>query len=196
MEKWWERYRWILFTILIAAPITVLLLYQLLRPEPAPIQLSTPTPQPSPYPTPTPGPLRVYVSGAVREPDVYLLQPESIVKDAVAAAGGATEAADLNHINLAMPVADGQQIHVPSQGEEPLPVQVPSGQRSTTIKVNLNTADLAVLDSLPGIGPVLAQRVLDYRQAHGPFERIGDITKVSGIGPAIFEDIQDLITTE
>jgi competence protein ComEA len=146
--------------------------------------------------TPTPRPLRVYVSGAVQNPDVYALPPESIVKDAVTAAGGPTSDADLDRINLASPAADGQHIYVPSLGEETLPVQPPSRLPASAGKVNLNTAEAAALESLPGIGPTLAQRILDFRQASGPFERIEDVMEVSGIGPGIFEQIRDLITTD
>jgi competence protein ComEA len=130
---------------------------------------------------------------------VYTLEPDSIIKDALTAAGGPTDEADLDRINLAQALVDGQQIYVPHLGEENPPVQVPSSQRSQPIvgsRVNINTADLTALDSLPGIGPALAQRIVDYRQANGPFARPEDITNVSGIGPATLERIQDLITTE
>jgi competence protein ComEA len=140
--------------------------------------------------------VRVYVSGAVHHPDVYTLQPDSIVKDALLAAGGPADDADLERINLALPVADGQHVYVPRQGEEKLPVQPPANQPATGQKVNINTADVATLESLSGIGPVLAQRILDYRQANGPFARIEDITNVSGIGQATFEALRDQITAE
>jgi competence protein ComEA len=110
----------------------------------------------------------------------------------VEAAGGATEEADLERINLALPVTDGQQVHVPRIGEDSSPVQPSSGQPATS-RVNINTADAATLESLPGIGPALAQRIVEYRQAHGPFERIEDVMDVSGIGTATFEGIQDLL---
>jgi competence protein ComEA len=157
--------------------------------------LSTAIPQPTVEGTPTPYTLRVYVTGAVDHPDVYVLPQDSIVKDAVEAAGGATEEADLERINLAVTVTDGQHVHVPRQGEEPSPVEPPSGQPATGGKVNLNTSDSAALETLPGIGPTLAQRIIDYRQAHGPFERIEDLMQVSGIGQATFEGMKDLLTT-
>jgi competence protein ComEA len=132
----------------------------------------------------------------VQQPDVYALAPDSIVKDAVMAAGGASDDADLDRINLALRVADGQHIYVPRTGEDALPVSPPSGRSVTPDRININTADLAALESLPGIGPTLAQRILDYRQAHGPFARVKDIMEVSGIGPSTFEKIQDLIVTD
>jgi competence protein ComEA len=195
MAEWVEKYRWLLFPALVGVGILSLVLYQVLRPEPPPVFLSTATPPP----TPTARPLRVYVSGAVHYPDVYTLEPESIVKDAITAAGGPADQADLDRINLAHPLVDGEHVYVPSLGEDSLPVQLPSNQRGQSISgggININTADLSALDSLPGIGPALAQRILDYRQVHGPFARCEDIVNVSGIGPATFERIQDLITTE
>jgi competence protein ComEA len=140
--------------------------------------------------------LRVYVSGAVQQPDVYPLPLDSIVKDAIMAAGGATGDADLDRINLALPVADGQHVYVPRLGEENSPVQPLSRQPASGGKVNINTADSAALDSLPGIGPALAQRIIDYRQEHGPFARLEDLMEVSGIGPGTFEKLRDLITTD
>ncbi len=196
MRQWLERYRAVLFLGLVALALAALVLFQTLRPQPKAIILSTPAPLPTPEATPTPRSLRVYVSGAVHQPDVYPLLPDSIVKDAITAAGGATDDADLDRINLALPVADGQHVYVPRVGEENPPVQPPSRQPAAGIQVNINTADSAALDSLPGIGPALAQRIIDYRQEHGPFARLEDIMEVPGIGPGTFEKLQDLITTD
>jgi competence protein ComEA len=196
MGQWLERYRSMLFATLVVLLTTGVILLQLRQPSRSPIVVTTATPLPTLEATPTAQLLRVYVSGAVQTPDVYELLPDSIVKDALLAAGGPANEADLDRINLAAPVADGQQIYVPHLGEEALPVQPPAAQSAPDGKVHLNTADLATIETLPGIGPSLAQRILDYRQAHGPFERIEDITEVSGIGPATFERIRDLITTE
>lgn len=201
MERWLERYRGILFFILVVLVIAGIGLLQVLRPAGSrTLLLHTATPpaepQAVPQSTPTPHPLRVYVSGAVQVPDVYALPPDSIVKDALLAAGGPAADADLDRVNLASPLADGQQIYIPHQGEENLPVQPPSATSAQGQKVNINTADLAAFESLPGIGPALAQRIVDYRQAHGPFADIQEIMAVSGIGPATFEQIQDLIRTE
>ena len=196
MDQWLDRYRGILFFGLIVVALAAVVLFQILRPSSQPIMLSTATPLPSPEATPTARPLRVYVSGAVQHPDVYTLPPDSIVKDAVLAAGGPAGDADLDRINLAASVADGQQIYVPRQGEEDLPLQTFSGQRSSDFRVNINTADAAALETLPGIGPALAQRILEHRQAHGPFLRVEDIMEVSGIGKATFEKLSDQITTE
>jgi competence protein ComEA len=198
MGHWLERYRGILFFVVVILALAGVVFVQVLKPKPAPIFLTTSTPSPLPEATPTPCPLRVYVSGAVNQPDVYVLPPDSIVKDALLAAGGPTDAADLDRINLALPVADGQHIYVPYMGEENPPVEPPSEQPSSggsasDEKVNINTADQATLETLPGVGPSLAQRIIEYRQIHGPFERIEDVMNVSGIGPATFAKIQNLI---
>ena len=193
MEQWLARYRWLLFLGITALALTAAILIQVLRPSPQPIILSTATPTPAQMATPTPYTLHVYVTGAIQHPDVYLLPEGSIVKDALEAAGGATEEADLERINLALSVTDGQQVHVPRLGEDNSPVPPPSGQPATA-KVNINTADAATLESLPGIGPSLAQRIVAHRQANGPFERIEDVMDVSGIGTATFEGIQDLLS--
>lgn len=196
MDEWFQRYRGVVFAI-IAIVVAGLVLFILFRPKSQPALLEhSLTPVPSPEPTSTPRPLRVYVSGAVQESDVYELPADSIVKDAVVAAGGATGKADLDRINLAQPLADGEHVYVPHLGEENPPVEPPSRQPAATGKVNINAADSAELEMLPGIGPVIAQRILDYRQAYGPFVQIEDIMEVTGIGPATFDKLQDLITTE
>lgn len=194
MRQFVASYRGVLFFILMAAILTAIVLLQWLRPAASPIILVTSTSASDA--TAAPRPLRVYVSGAVQSPDVYTLPAESIVKDALLAAGGPTEDADLDRINLASLVSDGQHVYVPHLGEEN-PVSYPSASRSGAgYKININTADLNSLESLPGIGPVLAQRILDYRQSHGPFSRPEEIMEVPGIGQATFDKIQDLITTE
>jgi competence protein ComEA len=196
MEEWLERYRGVLFVILIALALGGVVILQIVRPAPAPAVLIVPTPSPLPRASATPRPLRVYISGAVQKPDVYALAPDSIVKDVLLAAGGAAEDADLDRINLAMPLADGQQIYVPRVGEESLPVAPAAGGSAAGGKVNINTAGLEELETLPGIGPGIAQRIVDYRQANGPFAQVADIKNVSGIGPATFEKIEGLITTQ
>ena len=189
------RYRWLVFLGVVGLVLVAVLLVQVFQTSSQPIILSTATPPPTQEASPTPYTIRVYVSGAILHPDVYSLPQDSIVKDAIEAAGGATGEADLERINLALPVSDGQQVHVPRQGEDSSPVQPPSRQPAAGGKVNINTADAASLESLPGIGPALAQRIIAYREAHGPFERIEDVMEVSGIGTATFEGMQDLITT-
>jgi competence protein ComEA len=185
-----------LFAVIVVV-VAGLVLYLLLQPKSQPVLIEDAlTPIPSPEPTSTPRPFRIYVSGAVQEPDVYELPWDSIVKDAVLAAGGATDEADLDRINLAQPLMDGEHIYVPHAGEESLPVEPASRQPAALGKVNINTASSAELETLPGIGPVTAQRILDHRQANGPFAQIESIMDVKGIGPATFEGMKDLITTQ
>ena len=163
-----------------------------------PIVVSTPDPTATPLPAPTPAPIRVHVSGAVRQPAVYELPPGSIVQHAVAAAGGPSPDADLNGINLALELRDQQQVYVPCQGEanSPPPVSggAPGGGGSAGALVDINAATAAELETLPRIGPTMAQRIIAYREANGPFAAIEDIQDVPGIGPATFEGLKDLIT--
>ena len=200
MDQWLERYRGALFFLFVVAAIVGLAVFEVRRPQPVPLTLTfSPTPMPSPVlpqATPTPGLVRVYVSGAVQHPDVYLLPPGSIVKDAIGAAGGALTEADLDRVNLALPLTNSEHVYVPHVGEEDLPVRLPTAQPLSADKVNINTADLAALESLPGIGPVLAQQILDYRQAHGSFAKIEDLLEVTGVGPATLDKIREKITTD
>ncbi|TEU14080.1 MAG: hypothetical protein E3J21_16915, partial [Anaerolineales bacterium] len=144
----------------------------------------------------------VYVSGAVAHPDVYELPYDSIVKDAIEAAGGPTGEADLNRINLARRVHDEEQIYMPRKGEESPPVSPPSGPSLPSLssqggdKVNINTATAEELGTLPGIGPTKAQSIIDYRTTNGPFQSIEDIKDVRGIGDATFEKLKDKITVQ
>ncbi|RME78104.1 MAG: ComEA family DNA-binding protein, partial [Chloroflexi bacterium] len=171
---------------------------------PAPIEIiDAPTPPPpTPTATPTPAPVRVYVTGAVAHADVYVLPAGSIVKDAVEAAGGFTPNADPVQINLALELQDQQHIHVPAVGEAPLPVvnQMPSGDspgnsvNPSDGPVNLNTATLEELDTLPGIGPAIARRIIEYREQVGGFASVEEITQVKGIGEATLAKIRDRIT--
>jgi len=200
--QWIERNRGhilvVLFNLAVLGALTV---WQRV-PSPAPIQLISPLSTPSPTLSPTPGRLRVHVAGAVQRPDVYYLAPGSIVKDALAAAGGPAPQADLNHTNLALELRDQQQVYIPSQGEvtsvsasNAQPASADSAA-SPTSKININTASAAELAALPGIGPQLAQRIIDHREQHGPFTDIRQITQVSGIGDKIFERIKDRITVD
>lgn len=202
MADWLERYRGYIVIALLNLVVLGGMFFFWRRPEPEPISILTPEPTATPLPTPTPRPLRVYVSGAVMRPDVYELPYDSIVRDAIDAAGGPTGEADLNRINLARRVHDEEQIYVPHKGEESPPVSPPSGPSSLSPssqrggKVNINTATAEELDTLPGVGPAIAQRIIDYRTVHGPFQSIEDIKNVRGIGDATFEELKDKITVQ
>ncbi len=139
--------------------------------------------------------LVVHVAGAVRHPGIYQVPDGSRVDDAIAAAGGAKRGAKLRLLNLAAPLSDGQQVLVPgraSVGDSATPV--PSSAAGPPPPVHLNTASLEELDALPGVGPVTAQRILDYRSEHGPFASVDELDAVPGIGPARLEQLRELVT--
>jgi competence protein ComEA len=146
--------------------------------------------------------LVVHVVGAVRRPGLYRLREGERVADAVARAGGATKKADLTALNLAAPLVDGTQVLVPPRasaapGAGPVSPSGGVGAAGTPgvqAKVSLGTATLEQLDELPGVGPVTAQKIVDYRTTHGPFRSVDDLDEVPGIGPATIEDLRDLVT--
>ncbi|MFE6255278.1 ComEA family DNA-binding protein [Agromyces sp. NPDC057865] len=146
-------------------------------------------------------PLLVHVLGAVAAPGLVELAPGARVVDAVAAAGGFTPEADPAAVNLARPVVDGEQLVVLAVGEAP-----PAGSSTGAVgaaggsgaavgdgKVHLNTADVAALDTLPRIGPALAQRIIDWREANGPFTSVDQLLDVAGIGDAVFSGLADRV---
>lgn len=135
------------------------------------------------------GEIYVHVLGAVQRPGLYVLQAESRVVDALAAAGGSTEAADLAGVNLARPVEDGEQILVPVAGAAP----DPGGGPSDDDTVNLNSADQAALETLPGIGPALAERIITWREENGRFRTVDDLLSVPGIGEKVLEGLRDAV---
>jgi competence protein ComEA len=150
--------------------------------------------------------LVVHVVGAVRRPGLLRLRDGARVADAVARAGGATEQADLAALNLAAPLVDGVQVYVPpraatatagaggpadAQGGSPAPAPRYAGAAG---KPSLGTATAAELDELPGVGPITAQKILDYRAEHGPFRSVDDLDAVPGIGPARIEQLRELVT--
>jgi competence protein ComEA len=146
--------------------------------------------------------IQIYVTGAVQKPGVYSLPPDARVYEAIDMAQSLPDA-NLKNINLAQKLEDGQAIVVPAVGEETSSEAI--GNTSNAVsgssamggsgKVNINTASVQELDEkLPGIGPTLAQRIVDYRKLHGSFAKIEDLNEVSGIGDAKFADIKELIT--
>ncbi|MGW8225923.1 MAG: helix-hairpin-helix domain-containing protein [Anaerolineales bacterium] len=152
-------------------------------------------------PPPSPAPMVIHVAGAVNNPGVHTLPQGSRVKDAVEHAGGLAEGADSSLINLAMQVKDGMQIWVPFVQENPSSNNEPDKVNQIPVQnhpenlININTATQDELETLSGIGPVIASAIIQFRQEHGAFERISDIQAVSGIGPVVFEKIKPFITT-
>jgi len=147
-------------------------------------------------PAPTEKPVIVYITGAVPRPGVYALPKDARIQDAISAAGGFLAEADKSQINLAALLEDGQKLDIPYiEGASPvLGTPVPSVVASTTELVNINTGSSAELDTLPGIGPTTAQKIIDYREQNGPFINTEDIINVPGIGPGTYERIKNLIT--
>jgi competence protein ComEA len=140
--------------------------------------------------------LVVHVAGAVHNAGVYRMRSGARVSDAVARAGGATRHADLAQVNLAAPVADGEQIVVPRRqvrADGSPGVGAAAGPSASTGPVHLNTATAEQLDALPGIGPATAQKILDYRQAHGAFTSVDELDAVPGIGPAKLDELKGLV---
>jgi competence protein ComEA len=203
MGEWFERNRGYVVLMLVNLALLGGLFFWLRRPVSTPVEIIPPEPTPSPAPTSTATamPLRVYITGAVLHPDVYRLAPGCIVKDAIDAAGGVTGDADLVRINLAQELHDQQQVYVPRIGEADAPPPVTGGTSAPSSsegvpggKVNINTATLEELDTLPGIGPALAEGIMEFREANGPFKSIEEITLVSGIGQVTFEKMKDRIS--
>jgi competence protein ComEA len=160
----------------------------LLRPSrasiPPPVRVATSTHSPAPQR------LVVDVVGAVRRPGVYRLPDGSRVADAVARAGGPTPRAELDLVNLAARVGDGEQVVVPRQGALVGGVPVTPGGGAVGGPIHLNSATLEQLDTLPGIGPVTAQKIVDYRARHGPFGSLDELDAIPGIGPARLEQLR------
>jgi competence protein ComEA len=136
--------------------------------------------------------LVVHVVGAVHRPGLYRFGARSRVADAVARAGGVTRRADLTLINLAAPLADGTQVVVPVRASAAAAGAVPGSPTTPTGPVHLNVATLEQLDSLPGVGPVTAQKILDFRQKHGAFSSLEELDAIPGIGPARIEQLRDV----
>jgi competence protein ComEA len=145
-------------------------------------------------PPPTSAPITVYVSGSVARAGLYTLPPGSRLNDAIQAAGGFTEQANSSGLNLASILKDGQQIDVPLLIIPSHPEGNGSSLTSPQGLVNINNATLEQLDSLPGIGPITAQDIIDYRDVHGPFISIEHLIDIPGIGQATFDKIKGLVT--
>ncbi|MFH1088521.1 MAG: helix-hairpin-helix domain-containing protein [Patescibacteria group bacterium] len=149
--------------------------------------------------------ITVDIAGAINQPGVYTLTDGQIVEDAITMAGGLADTADLTLmakiINRAALIQNHSKIYIPIKGDTATSIASETttstgtiGSTGLTSIININTASATELDRLPGIGPIIAGRIIDYRQKHGAFKRKEDIVKVSGIGSAMYAKIKDQIT--
>ncbi len=179
----------IAFVIVVVSLIggTVLLLSS--RPKPVQITINPPVPTATPAPTSTFAPIMVYVTGAVQKPGQTITLPyRSRVQDAISAVGGTTSEADLEKVNLADFLHDGDQVDVPIKGQA-VELATPSGG----VVVHINTATAEELDTLPGVGPTLAADIIAYRDTNGMFKNMSDLDNVPGVGPSLMEQLQGLL---
>jgi competence protein ComEA len=185
-----SRGRALVYALVLLAVLTIAGRYALGREDPvsepaqAPVLASEPAPVRK---------LVVHVVGAVHEPGLYRLDEGGRVDDAIRLAGGPKPKAALELVNLASPVADGQQVVVPLRGSAGAHAAGPPGAPGATGVVHLNSATLEELDTLPGVGPVTAQKILDYRTANGAFSSVDELDAVPGIGPATLEELRPLV---
>jgi len=149
---------------------------------PAPLRVAKPAPVKQ---------LVVDIVGAVRHPGLYRLREGTRIADAVAAAGGQTAKADAALVNLAAPLADGEQVVVPARGAAA--ASPPAAGASPSAPLDLNTASAEQLDALPGIGPTTAAKILAYRQEHGAFHSVEELDGVPGIGPSRIAQLKGLV---
>jgi competence protein ComEA len=199
-ESVWGKRRdvWPIAALLIVGVACVVFL----RFRTPPPQIAPPATLPAASPTvgssPIGRPVFVHVAGAVRSPGLYELPDGSRVADAIEAAGGATVGADVSAVNLAELVMDGVKIEVPKRGEVVAAAASPSpgalSATGTSAAVNLNTADVPTLETIPGIGPVLAAAIVAHRDENGPFPSVDALLDVSGIGPATLESMRSYVT--
>jgi len=137
--------------------------------------------------------LVVHVTGAVAQPGLYRLNEGTRVADAVVRAGGATASADTAAVNLAAPLADGMQVLIPSRVAGAAGTAAAGTAPAPAGRVSLNAASVDELDELPGVGPVTAQKIVDYRTAHGGFRSVDDLDAIPGIGPVRIDQLRDLV---
>jgi competence protein ComEA len=170
------------------------------RSAPAPLVLPKAGPAPSAAPetsAPADATVAVHAAGAVARPGLYVVPGGSRVADVVAAAGGPAADADVDQLNLATKVADGDRVHVPRRGEvvagggPSAPGAAPPTSRAPALDLNAATAEQ--LDDLPGIGPALAKAIVDHRARHGRFRAVDNLLDVRGIGPAKLDGLRDLV---
>jgi competence protein ComEA len=163
------------------------------KPEPPRVVVQAPATRAVASP-PVPALLVVHLSGEVIMPGVYQLPVGARIDDALKAAGGPTESGDIQRLNLAARLADGQQIVVPRRVSPILTTLASTSPSPAPGRINLNVASVAELDQLPGVGPVTAQRIVAYREQHGPFERVDQLREAKLVNAPTFEKIKELVS--
>lgn len=191
MGDWLARNRVAVFATLLNFVLMGAVVLALRWPPPGAVEIVAPIASPAVQASVA---LQVYVSGAVARPDVYELPGGSITKHALAAAGGPTEDADLDRINLAAPLVDASHVYIPRKGDPGEAGGSGATGALAPVRLNVNTAELTQLDTLPGIGPATARAIIDYRIKHGPFPTIEALLDVPGIGDVTLSNIRDLVT--
>ncbi|WP_050180948.1 helix-hairpin-helix domain-containing protein [Domibacillus robiginosus] len=194
--------------------LAIAFLYSLTKEEPAPLPpepaalveeaKAEPEAQEAASAQAQPVEVAIDVKGAVSMPGIYVLSSDQRVNDAINRAGGLTEKADVDAINLAQKVQDEMVVYVPAEGEEVPAVQqpplssAPSGNEtsSDSTAININTADSSLLQELPGIGESKAQAIIDFRETEGAFTAVEDLKEIAGIGDKTFEKLAPLITVQ
>lgn len=146
-------------------------------------------------------PIKVDIKGAIKKPGVYTASSHDRIIDLIERAGGLAEDADVAKVNLSQKVADEMVIYVPKVGEEipateSAPVNVAQQNEKGDGKININSADATMLDSLPGIGPSKAEAIIEYRETNGPFQKVEDLMNISGIGEKTFEKLKEQVTVQ
>jgi len=197
LKPWWVRYQTVIGITLIVLILiaTLILMYRGSGTEAKPKNLADTLIEESEE---TEAPKLVFdIAGAVNEPGVYHLPMGSIVDEAIKEAGGLSDDADRDYINkninLAEEISDHSKIYIPFKGETTSGNNKISSSNISN-KINLNTASLSQLDTLPGIGPVYAGRIIDYRESHGRFTNINELLNIQGIGSSLFGKLKDEVT--
>ncbi|GAB5494834.1 MAG: ComEA family DNA-binding protein [Phototrophicaceae bacterium] len=187
----------IAFAILVIGIIVGGIFIMMSRPEPVMITINPPLPTATLSPTSTPEPITVYITGAVNNPQTtHTLPFNSRVEDVIALAGGLTDDANLDLVNLAGIVRDGDQIHIASLTDDTAIIETDLATPSGGGVIFINTATLEELQTLPGIGATTAQSIIDYRTENGNFSSLDDLDNVSGIGESTLETLEPLISFE
>ena len=200
---------WVLAAFVLGSVLTIVGMTLMKQTQPAPIIISPPEPTATAVPTETPGPVQVFVNGAVMQEAVYTLPTGSLAQDAIEAAGGFADDANVAVVNLAQPMFNGAQVYVPFNAENnatPTAVIFTESAASNNLGkqappsadglVNINSADAALLETLPGIGASTAEKIITFRDENGRFTTIEEIMDVPGIGQGKFDQLRELITVD